>query len=660
MNLPLLRLFQAVVIDPQTNGQTIDLHAATIPYGFVFAPEVTASFSESALRTSIPWIAKELGMTKEQFNAAFHKSWKKVRDAPLEVLYTDQLVHYLTTYGAEAIGIYEKDNIFIPIEKLRIPDRKDNEKIKLVVIHGLTIKEVVQRIKRLLSSGIALKKETIDDIVQVIMAFELLQALDIDTVKNKEVKCILCDRLHTIPKNPVEFLRYMLYKLTDTTLLIKNVQTITAIHDAVKVNNEIGDLFEKYQEQYGLEGLASIFYRFKPIFLAFRNNDQLRSTINRIRKLAIDYHKPMPEDYLNQVTAHLKTDGLDQTRLVMELAKVNVFRKIRLAYALNYRLLENDAILYRIRNGKSYATTLDVDQVNITEIRTGLDIILQSIADDLAKNIAGKRIYFDPQVQYALPATEKQFTGNIPCGSFITLPTSMIIGIHWTNLTPQINEDRDKNDYAFADPFYRHNRAGRVDLDLSLMGLTKIGWDGSYRHGDGDILFSGDITDAPNGATEAFYIKTQEPNTYLLMLNHFSRGHNDVQVPFTLFAARENGFGFGRHYVVNPNKVEMWIPNVMDSVQKMLGLIVLNKKQTVFYFGETSIGNSNTAKDKPYVHQARSYMETTFTHPLLLRDVLIRAGAIVTDKQSDADIDLSVQTLQKDTILSLLMQEVKA
>ena len=85
--------------------------------------------------------------------------------------------------------------------------------------------------------------------------------------------------------------------------------------------------------------LSEIFYRFKPLFLALRSNQGLRPIINKIRKLAVTHHKPMLEDYLNNITAIIKTGkGIDPKKLREELKKVNTFRKIRLAYALKYRV----------------------------------------------------------------------------------------------------------------------------------------------------------------------------------------------------------------------------------------------------------------------------------------------------------------------------------
>ena len=81
---------------------------------------------------------------------------------------------------------------------------------------------------------------------------------------------ITCDYLNLFPENPTEFLRFIVYKATDKTLLIKSSEVIDEIRESQK-GKDIVRLFNDYKNQYGLERLAEIFYRFKPIFLAMRH-----------------------------------------------------------------------------------------------------------------------------------------------------------------------------------------------------------------------------------------------------------------------------------------------------------------------------------------------------------------------------------------------------
>ncbi|GAI19622.1 unnamed protein product, partial [marine sediment metagenome] len=266
-------------------------------------------------------IEKECGLTAEKMNSSFHKSWKKVKDADIMQLVIEQLVHYFTTYGFERLGIYDKDSVYIPNEKLEIPELAED--INLAVIKGYTKEELKGKLLSLLQSGIALAEDTLKDVVDLATYLEFGEE-EVSTVRNKEAKAMLYDCLDLIPRNPVEFLRYAVYKSINKTLLIKDDATIAEIK--TKDNLSIAYIFSKYELICGLERLAEIFYRFKPIFLAFRTNKRMKIITNRIRKLARKHHKPMPGDYLNEVTSRIKNVNLNLERLEAELGKANIFR----------------------------------------------------------------------------------------------------------------------------------------------------------------------------------------------------------------------------------------------------------------------------------------------------------------------------------------------
>ncbi len=79
----------------------------------------------------------------------------------------------------------------------------------------------------LLGSGIALHEQTIADALDV-ARFTGLTDEDIEDVRNKEVKAALYQSMGVVPENPVEFLRYLVYKATNKTLLIKSLASVAA------------------------------------------------------------------------------------------------------------------------------------------------------------------------------------------------------------------------------------------------------------------------------------------------------------------------------------------------------------------------------------------------------------------------------------------------
>jgi hypothetical protein len=634
-----IRLFRAVPIDSSGKKEANEkLLQETIKRGFVFAPEVVYNYPEQELFDMIKTIEEEVGLTAEQMNTTFQKSWKKVQDKSMHQLFLEQLLHYFTTYGFDELGIYDEGSVYVPQDKLALPALSEN--IKLVVIRGYTKEELKEKLMTLLRSGLALAEETMEDITTVGVFVDISEE-DIDQIKNAEIKAILYDYFEIVPKNPIEFLRFLLYKTIDSTLLIKNEETFLMIQENARRNIKIAKLTRKYRQEYGLEPLASIFYRFKPLFLAFRKNENLRPIINRIRKLAIKHHKPMKEDYLNSITAKIKHgEKIDHQKLRKELSKVNIFRKLRLAQALRFRTLEDmEAILYRIRNGSAYATEFEfTQQAKAEEI---LEIVVQSIIETIRPKVQGKTIYIPKYMHYSLPTTEKQFTGNFPNGSSVIVDKEMIFGIHWTDTQR------------------------RIDLDLSLLNaeIGKIGWNTAHKNREKTILFSGDLTNAPkpNGATELFYIKKQQEESYALFVNYYNFNSGD-EVPIKILVAQEKPENFEQGYMVDPNNVICKANSKIAVKQKILGLLTTTKEGSKFYFCETELGRTNVSGVSLSAERAREFLYHYYRNMMSLNAVLTQAGAkILTEKteeyeqEQDSIIDLSPEKMEKDTLLKLIL-----
>ena len=621
-----INLFKALPIETKRKKTDEELMKKTISMGFVFSPEVVYNYSE--YEELIKLVEKTIGISSEKLNNSFHKSWLKVKNASKEQLVMEQIIHYFTTYGFEAMGIYNESSVYIPSEKLKLPEV---DGIEITIIRGYTKKELKAKLLEMLGSGIALKEDTIKDVLEVI-DFVGFKEAEIEDVKNKEVKIALYDKMNIVPDIPIEFLRYIIYKTVGKTLLIKSPGLIAEIKEKINAD-EIDKLFKKYEKENGLNKLAEIFFRFKPIFLAFRKNDSLKTRINKLRKLANKFHKPMPEDYLNAITAKLsKHEEIDVKTLKEELERVNTFRKIRLAYALKFRTKSADSILYKIRNGKGYATFFSFK--NKVEAKKILDIVLESIVKDVSKNVKGKKIYIPKNMGYSLPATEKQFTGNFPSGSYVRVPKDMVFGIHWENV-----------------------EGYRIDLDLSVISpeTGKIGWDSDYRTEGGEVLFSGDITDAPKprGASELFYVKKQKKNGLILFVNYYNY-NEEVEVPFKIIVASEEVKDFRGDYMVNPDNIAAVASSKIIEKQKILGLMISTSKESKFYFAETSIGKSITAGNDDFVEHSRKYLLNFYENTIQLDDILTKAGARIVDSKEKSDIDLSPEALEKDTILKLL------
>ena len=79
-------------------------------------------------------------------------------------------------------------------------------------------------------------------------------------------------------------------------------------------------------------------------------------------------------------------------RLEKKLEKASIFRKIRLAYALKFRLNAGNSIVYKVRNGKGWVTEFDW-LGNWGDTKLTLSRVLSSIQLDIRKNVKDKIIY---------------------------------------------------------------------------------------------------------------------------------------------------------------------------------------------------------------------------------------------------------------------------
>jgi len=621
-----IRLFKALPIQAEKEKQASrELMLETMRRGFILSPEVVANYPD--IKHVISLISEEYGLTAEQLNASFHKSWEKVKNASIEQLVLEQILHYFTTYGFEFLGIYDKDSVYIPREKLEIP-LLDIDGFSFVVIKGYTNTELKDKLMTLLKMGVALKDQTIKDVVDV-ATFVGITEKDIESINNRETKITLYEYLNILPSDPIEFLRYLIYKTTGQTLLIKNKKTIEAIKENTSITSL--SLYEKYAKTYGLERLGEVFYRFKPLFLAFKGkNMKLNKYINKTRKLAPTNHKPMKKDYLNTITEQVKNLTLNDNVFKNELNKASIFRKIRLAYALKYRTKPVDSILYKVRNERSYVTAFNFDQQLGAELI--YNHVYKSIVEDLEKTVKGKKIYIPENVTYALPATEKQFTGNLPSGTCVTIPHDMVFGVYWDNVG--------------------HNR---IDLDLSLMNsnIGKIGWDRRYRTEGREVLFSGDVTDSTHGASELFYVQRQGYGNYIMHVNYYNYD-KDIPVPFKIIVAEEKPRQFSNNYTVNPNHVKAISKSTIDQKQTILGLLETTPEECKFYYVQTSIGRSITSRSNEQSEQSRKYLFNYYTDTLSLNEALRDAGTLFVKNKDEAEIDLSIETLERDTIFNLI------
>lgn len=599
---------------------------------------ISAGFPESVIDEAI----KQYGRNGEEANQTFHKSLFKVATADLVQLYFEQLIHYFTTYGAEELGIYNADNVFIPKEKLEVPELLlDTE---LVVIKPLTEKEVRERIRDMITVNLALSKQTVKDIVLLSDYIDIKEYSKGDSyfceIKNKEVKSALCGKLGILPKRGDEFLRYFLAKKCDRTLLIKDAETERAISWIGP--EETLELLERYRSQYGLIELSKVFNRFKPLFLSMKAHEKeairsyytkedrdamtrLNKHINYISKMSKKYHKPLKQNDLNDFINWLNNLDVKQEEDFKEIvkAKLNeagIYTTIKLAnYLERMYYNELDYNLYKVRNGRIYVKDGFVKpylpMFNVALVK---DIV----KDRLRKNVSGKTVYVPSDIDYKLPQSEKQFVGNIPFGSSVSVKKqSLLVGIHWKNV-----EDKQGNEH-------------RVDLDLHLTSNKyNVGWNTSYREEDGMVLFTGDNTNAPlpNGASEFIYIDSRvEDTSFAMKINNYTRDVGPIPYEIIIGVAEKDvQYSNNRDYIIDPNNILVRIPMEMElgQAEQIIGVVDVSDDEVRLIFTDMTISDRRVSSNKEFEKKVRNFVKEQSNTQLSLASMLYASGANVCDK----------------------------
>ena len=585
------------------------------------------------------------GIDNYLLNQTFHKSLNIVVKTSIEELYIQQLIHYITTYGFEELDIYSKDTVYIPKEKLKVLDLKEN--VKFINITPITKEELKCKLWNLLTSNIALSKKTIDCIINLLEYLNMTKE-NINKVNNKELKIVLYDKLNIIPKNNLEFLRYLIYKQTGRTLLIKDKETIYSLKKSNK--EDALNLLSKYKDQYSLIPLSEIFNRFKKLFISLKTSNEkvkyeknnikilepynqteeeleLNNIINKISKLSKKYHKPLKPNPLDNIL------NIDKKIIKKFLEKESIWRIIKLKNYLSLMNNNTTERVYKIRNGKVWVTN---NYKDIFIDKYLIDTLDNIIINKLKEKVLNKKIYLDNYLDISLPTSEKQFVGNIPFSSKLELDKdNILVGIQWFNM-----------------------KDSRVDLDLKIISNEcTIGWNADYKSDD-KLIFTGDVTDAPlpNGAAEYIYIDKNINNTiFSLKINNYTKNLSDIE--YNIIIAKAKKENIIKNYIVNQNDIIIKIPKntiEKDKSEHSLGSIVINDNKIELIFTDLTTSNSRTSENSSIEEILRNYLVQESNNKCLLRDYLIKAGAIITEDKNNLDIDLSINNLNKNSLIELL------
>jgi hypothetical protein len=432
-----------------------------------------------------------------------------------------------------------------------------------------------------------MKQETIEALITCLTDECGYTFTGAETIRNREALVLVSDRTGILPQRGDDLFRYLVYKATGETLVIKNDDLIAKIKASVFVLPGLTD------DQ--MVALAASFLRMKPLWLAFKQaHASNRPVVNRLAKLAPRHHQAVPANVLASLTSTVFPDD----EVVAAARRAPTPQIVRALNAVRFYAADNAARYYRIRNGKSWAAQDGRQRGHLP-----LDRYQAILLDALQERVGEQAIHSPDLVDFAFPTSEKLFVGAIPTGTRVHVPATdqqhILVGIYWEN-----------------------GDASHVDLDLSAIGAdgSKVGWNASWRTDGCGLIYSGDVTNAPNGATEWVYGRQIE-QPYLVAVNAYSapEGH-----PFKIVVGYgDNDRGTYQNYIIDPNRVLFSADACCTQQQMLLGILLPAKDggMTFVLIGQ-AMGNKIVSLDGEHETTARQALVVQAKTALLLADVL--------------------------------------
>lgn len=475
------------------------------------------------------------GIDPEAINATFYKNVDTVLGKSRFDLFVEQVIHYMGTYGMASIG--EKPITLVPVQELNIPD-VDVSKLKVTVIRLVDDVEIANAVNETMTTA----KTPSNRVVAGIKALIPFFTAPVDDIRSFELAIIAYDHLGSVPTDPKMFLRYLIYKTTGETLVVNSHRAAQNIKSHAASDTGLAC---RLLSRANMPGLASIFLRHKNLFLAYKAYDGCKPIINRLRRLADTYHKPMSD--VNVKNAIQLVLGGSYTEAKSLIPKMDNRELVKVLNAVSARLNMTDTTpgVFNVRTGRSYCKADAFEPLTSAEfdvLNQYSDWLLYELANRLRPTISGKTFYIPEYVEYTVPTTEKQFMGNFPWGTAFSTecndfnpsaPTT--IGVQWVN--------PDEEDW--------------VDLDLHCFTADghHFGWNSDFYGEDGQVIYSGDMTNAPapTGAAEAFWVK----NVHVPIIFTLNEYRGPMNMNFKLALSQETIYGprDTRDYVMDPNQL---------------------------------------------------------------------------------------------------------
>ncbi len=461
----------------------------------------------------------------------------------IEYLLGKQILHYIEVYGLGTPGLFNLEcggqgNIVV-----------------MRFVEGITVIELATKVQDLLYANAPIKDAA--QLKRIIEHYNL--DYSVNFIQNNEMRVALYRPGVDTFKSGDDAVRYLCYVATGEALLIKSKEVIAAVAKSI-VHSQFFCTHENV--------LAQVFNRHKRLILAAKKT-HTATAINRIARKSKTQHVPVRESVAKTFVHRALTGNIFYPDEALD--HVSIRNKFKYLNLLAQKKIQSPVASFKIRNGKVW-TREDRQVYSMEDILRVESAVIDSLALDL-RFFRGQTVLLDKRVDYGLPVSRKQTIGNLPFGTQIVSDSNEISsGIYW------------------------ENSWGATDLDLSTIDMdgNRVGWGGVSGYSNRDIIFSGDLVDARDGAMEFMTSKSKD---YGLFVNIFS-GENGSKMELIVGGNRTK-----KHWIENTIIREKHTLNSRNSV---IGFV--KGKTFVVYAGRLDSGR--VSQVNPIINESKATLWT--------------------------------------------------
>lgn len=583
---------------------------------FLLKNGIVLSDPKKATRKTTQMLINLFGVNTKAVNSTFFKNFEEIESLSDLTKHILQFINYLTINNE---GIPS----FIPNNK---PESVEYIKNNFTVIDCISETDFKQKVLDLINSGAALS-----DVESIFSIFEFFNWNFIET-KNKEFNIRYYIKNNIIVENIDTFFACLYYILSDKTTFVKNDFFDTSLTSSTNIEKAIQSI-KNYEEQYGILKFASNIRRYRDVLLFLRSegDEKYKPLFNKILRLNKKFNNPKTYPISTKLSDTNFT--ISQEDLDKYLESANIYQLIRYYNILTFSITQNGKsfpYVYKIRNGKTFVKEEEKHK-NVPLLFERRNSVLSAIKKKY--DFTGMKFYIPKNQKIGMPTSEKNFIGDIPFGSSITMDKKFNFGIYWQGRPNQ-----------------------HIDFDLSFVEESgKVSSWNRYYSIDDSLYFSGDMTslNEKGFASEVFAVKDSSISGFFTnTLYNCNSQMNPYKYTFFISSYNKDNVNI----IDNGDKIYL---SGKSSLDESNSETIAYLQDNTVYFVDSGFQMGRVA-NYSLINNMREFYANKLNNMMTLNKLIPFLGGTILEEDSESDdnvINLDLLNITMEKVTSLFAEE---